>query len=62
VAGLNVVGRRVPADPYAPIAVSWPAASPPARYGFLPNACGTSIDGCVDQLGWSATVSLIPYP
>jgi hypothetical protein len=62
VAGLSVVARRPPADPYARIAVSWPAASPPARYGFLPNACGTPIDDCVDQLSWSATVSLIPYP
>jgi hypothetical protein len=62
VAGLNVVGPRPPADPYAPIALSWPTDSPLAHNGFLPSACGTLIDDCVDQLSWSATVTLIPYP
>jgi hypothetical protein len=60
VAGLNVVGRGPPADPFARVKISWPADSLLARNGFLSNACGTSIDDCVDHMSWTATVTLTP--
>lgn len=56
-AHLKLFGGALPANPYAPVKVSWPAGSPLGGQGFAASPCqGDST--CSDAFRWSGTVRL----
>ncbi len=57
---LGMLAERLPANPYAPIRVSWPGASAGEQQGFLVGPCQGIPSACSDQLLWHATVRLMP--
>lgn len=59
-AQLNLAGGPLPADPYAPIAVSWPLSSAALTEGFITSPCQGDGLVCQDALRWAGTVTLEP--
>jgi hypothetical protein len=57
---LDVLGGELPADPYAPVAVSWPAGSAAQAEGFITSPCQGDGAACQDDLHWKGTVTLEP--
>ena len=57
---LGMLGSRLPANPYAPIRVSWPANSAQSSEGFLASPCQGIPASCTDQLNWHGIVQLQP--
>jgi hypothetical protein len=58
---LGLVGAGLPADPYAPIRVSWPGSSAQQRDGFAVSPCqGAAAAVCRDTFHWQGTVRLEP--
>jgi hypothetical protein len=55
---LGLVGGRLPANPYAPVAVSWPRASAQRAVGFATGPCEGAGPACHDTFHWHATVTL----
>lgn len=59
---LTLVGGTLPARPYAPVEVSWPAASATQAQGFAASPCQGDMAACTDAFGWQGTVSLQSVP
>jgi hypothetical protein len=57
---LKLVGGALPARPYAPVKVTWPASSAQGDPGFATSPCQGDLAGCTDAFGWRGTVSLRP--
>lgn len=57
---LGLLGKQLPANPYAPIRVSWPVDSALAQEGFLVSPCEGITASCTDQLKWHGSVQLQP--
>ncbi|MGO9883814.1 MAG: hypothetical protein ACLPV4_12465 [Solirubrobacteraceae bacterium] len=57
---LGLLGTQLPANPYAPIRVSWPVDSALAQEGFLVSPCEGITASCTDQLKWHGSVQLQP--
>jgi hypothetical protein len=56
---LRLVGGTLPADPYAPVGVSWPGDSADQIEGFAASPCqGDQGSACADDFHWSGTVAL----
>lgn len=62
VANLNLMGGRLPGNPYAPQPVRWPANSAGALQGFLVSPCEGIASTCTDAIGWRGSVRLLPSP
>jgi hypothetical protein len=60
VSTLGLVGGKLPADPYAPVKVAWPAGSAGNAEGFQQSPCAGDGLSCRDTLRWSGTVTLSP--
>ncbi len=59
---LGLMGGNLPANPYAPIHVSWPAGSAQQSRGFAASPCQGDGSVCGDDFHWSATVALQRVP
>jgi hypothetical protein len=59
---LALLGGRLPARPYAPVKVSWPASSASQAQGFAASPCQGDTAVCTDTFQWQGTVSLQPVP
>lgn len=57
---LRLLSGTLPARPYAPVRVSWPAGSAPAAQGFATSPCQGDTAVCTDAFRWRGTVSLQP--
>jgi hypothetical protein len=57
---LGLVGGGLPANPYAPVSVSWPTGSAGFATGFVASACQDIATGCSDSLSWRGKVRLEP--
>jgi hypothetical protein len=55
---LGLLGGRLPANPYAPIRVTWPGGSAAQAQGFAASPCQGDSSACTDAFHWSGTVSL----
>lgn len=58
--GLGLLGAHLPANPYAPVHVSWPTQSAQQSRGFAASPCQGDSGACTDQLQWRGTVTLSP--
>jgi hypothetical protein len=58
VASLGLAGARLPANPYAPIPVSWPGNSPVVISGSPVSPCQGDTAACHDAFRWSGHVAL----
>jgi hypothetical protein len=59
-APLKLLGGTLPARPYAPVKVSWPAGSAAQTQGFATSPCQGDTAVCNDAFQWQGTVSLQP--
>lgn len=59
VGALSLTGGRLPANPYAPIAVKYPLSSAGAQQGYLTSPCQGITAVCTDTMHWSGTVRLL---
>ncbi|HEX3975039.1 MAG TPA: hypothetical protein VHW96_02185 [Solirubrobacteraceae bacterium] len=57
---LALLGGTLPAQPYAPVKVSWPASSAAQAQGFAASPCQGDTVVCTDAFQWQGTVSLRP--
>jgi hypothetical protein len=57
---LGLLGKQLPANPYAPVRLSWPTDSALAQAGFLASPCQGIPTACTDQLKWQGSVQLEP--
>jgi hypothetical protein len=62
VRGLGLVGGTLPANPYAPIRVSWPVEAATAPQGFAVSPCQGDTAVCTDAFKWHGTVALQAAP
>ncbi|MDQ2895898.1 MAG: hypothetical protein M3Y09_09665, partial [Actinomycetota bacterium] len=58
VSKLSLTGGRLPANPYAPVAVGWPLSSAGAQQGYLASPCQGITAQCTDTMRWTGTVRL----
>ncbi len=58
VSTLSLTGGRLPANPYAPIAVGWPLSSAGAQQGYLASPCQGITAECTDTMRWTGTVRI----
>ncbi len=59
---LKLLGGTLPARPYAPVKVSWPADSAQQAQGFAASPCQGDTAACTDLFQWQGTVSLQAVP
>ncbi len=59
---LALVGGTLPANPYAPIRVSWPGGSAAQAQGFTVSPCQGDAAACTDTFAWQGTVALQGVP
>jgi hypothetical protein len=59
---LKLLGGTLPAQPYAPVKVSWPAGSAEQAQGFAASPCQGDPAACTDAFQWQGTVSLQSVP
>jgi hypothetical protein len=59
-ARLGLVGAGLPADPYAPVTVSWPADGLALSQGFIASPCQGDGLSCRDTFGWKGRIVLQP--
>lgn len=59
---LGLLGGSLPANPYAPIRVSWPGGSAQDKLGFAASPCQGDTSACSDDFHWNGTVTLAPMP
>ncbi len=59
---LKLLGGTLPARPYAPVNVAWPAGSADQAQGFAASPCQGDGAACTDAFSWHGTVSLQPIP
>lgn len=57
---LNLVGGRLPPNPYAPEPVSWPRSSAGLLQGYLASPCQGISATCADAIRWKGTVRVLP--
>jgi hypothetical protein len=62
VAPLKLLGGTLPARPYAPVKVAWPAGSAQQVQGLSNSPCQGDTAVCTDAFSWQGTVSLQPIP
>jgi hypothetical protein len=55
---LGLAGGSLPANPYAPIRVTWPGGSAQHTLGFATSACQGDGSACGDDFHWTGTVAL----
>lgn len=60
VGSLDLAGGPLPADPYAPVPVSWPGSSAGESEGFVTSPCSGITAVCHDNLHWRGTVTVVP--
>jgi hypothetical protein len=60
--GLRLMGGALPANPYAPVGVSWPGGSAQQTQGFIASPCQGGGVACVDDFRWRGTVAIRPFP
>lgn len=60
--GLGLVGGTLPADPYAPVRVSWPRGAATATQDFAVSPCQGDMAACTDTFAWQGTVALQALP
>jgi hypothetical protein len=59
---LKLLGGTLPARPYAPVKVAWPAGAAPQAQGFAASPCQGDTAVCSDIFRWQGTVSLRSVP
>jgi hypothetical protein len=60
---LQLIGGTLPANPYAPVKVSWPGGSAAQAQGFAVSPCqGEPALVCSDTFDWQGTVALQSVP
>ena len=59
---LGLLGGALPARPYAPVKVSWPAGASQQPPGAAASPCQGDTAACTDAFQWHGTVSLAPAP
>ena len=60
---LRLIGGTLPANPYAPVMVSWPGGSAAQAQGFAVSPCqGEPAAVCHDTFTWQGTVALQAVP
>jgi hypothetical protein len=59
---LPLLGGTLPARPYAPVNVAWPAGSAEQAQNFAASPCQGDGAVCTDTFAWHGTVSLQPVP
>lgn len=57
---LGLVGGRLPANPYAPVRVSWPGNSGAQSHPLAASPCQGDAAVCTDAFTWHGTVRLEP--
>ena len=57
---LGLLGGSLPADPYAPVSVAWPASASPAAAGLVTSPCTGDEAACSDAFAWRGTVQITP--
>lgn len=62
VGGLGLMGGALPANPYAPVRVSWPGGSAQRVQGFAASPCQGDPASCQDNFQWRGTVAIRPFP
>lgn len=55
---LDLIGGRLPANPYGRVRVSWPGSSALKQQDFLTSPCQGIASVCTDSLRWRGTVQL----
>jgi hypothetical protein len=55
---LDLIGGRLPGNPYAAIHVAWPGSSALEQQDFLTSPCQGIATACTDLLRWHGTVQL----
>jgi hypothetical protein len=59
---LKLLGGTLPARPYAPVKVAWPAGAAQQAQGFAASPCQGDTAVCTDAFRWQGTVSLRSVP
>jgi hypothetical protein len=59
---LGLLSGRLPANPYAPVHVSWPGGSAALAQGFAASPCQGNAAACTDTFAWQGTVALQAVP
>jgi hypothetical protein len=59
---LGLLGGGLPANPYAPVHVSWPGGSAAEAQGFAASPCQGDAGACTDAFTWRGTVTLRAVP
>jgi hypothetical protein len=59
---LELLGGTLPANPYAPVRVSWPGDSAAQALGFAVSPCQGDAAACTDTFAWQGTVALQGVP
>jgi hypothetical protein len=63
VGSLRLLGGALPANPYAPVKVTWPGGSAQQTEGFTASPCqGDAPPACTDSFRWQGTVALQGLP
>jgi len=62
VSRLPLLGGTLPANPYAPIRVSWPEQAATTTQGFAVSPCQGDAAVCTDKFRWRGTVALQALP
>jgi hypothetical protein len=59
---LRLLSGTLPANPYAPVRVSWPGGSAAQDQGFAVSPCQGDAAVCTDTFAWQGTVALQAVP
>jgi hypothetical protein len=59
---LRLLNGPLPANPYAPVRVSWPDGSAAQTQGFAASPCQGDAAACTDTFAWQGTVALHEVP
>jgi hypothetical protein len=62
VSQLRLLGGRLPANPYAPVHVSWPKSAAALAQGFGVSPCQGDTAVCSENFQWQGTVALQAIP
>lgn len=62
VSRLALLGGTLPANPYAPVRVSWPEDAATTTQGFAVSPCQGDAAVCTDSFKWQGTVALQALP
>lgn len=58
VGALSLTGGRLPPNPYAPVAVTWPLSAAGVQQGYLTSPCQGITAECTDTMRWTGSVRL----